>query len=56
MMTLLTNMADKELVHMIAWAKKIPGTLPFNSTLMALLQCPVSLRESTFISSFFSNS
>ncbi|KAM9421902.1 estrogen receptor-like [Salvelinus alpinus] len=25
MMTLLTSMADKELVHMIAWAKKIPG-------------------------------
>ncbi|KAJ8409698.1 hypothetical protein AAFF_G00217570 [Aldrovandia affinis] len=25
MMTLLTNLADKELVHMIAWAKKIPG-------------------------------
>lgn len=25
MMTLLTNMADKELVHMIAWAKKLPG-------------------------------
>lgn len=27
MMTLLTSMADKELVHMIAWAKKLPGTL-----------------------------
>lgn len=26
MMTLLTSMADKELVHMIAWAKKLPGT------------------------------
>ncbi|XP_041950866.1 estrogen receptor isoform X1 [Alosa sapidissima] len=25
MMTLLTSMADKELVHMIAWAKRIPG-------------------------------
>ena len=25
-MTLLTSMADKELVHMIAWAKKLPGT------------------------------
>ncbi|XP_076873852.1 LOW QUALITY PROTEIN: estrogen receptor [Brachyhypopomus gauderio] len=25
MMTLLTNMADRELVHMIAWAKKVPG-------------------------------
>ncbi|KAJ8009573.1 hypothetical protein DPEC_G00090280 [Dallia pectoralis] len=24
-MTLLTSMADKELVHMIAWAKKVPG-------------------------------
>lgn len=23
----LTNLADKELVHMISWAKKIPGTL-----------------------------
>lgn len=22
----LTNLADKELVHMITWAKKIPGT------------------------------
>uniref|UniRef100_A0A8C6UH46 Estrogen receptor n=1 Tax=Neogobius melanostomus TaxID=47308 RepID=A0A8C6UH46_9GOBI len=26
-MTLLTNMADKELIHMIAWAKKLPGFL-----------------------------
>uniref|UniRef100_A0A8C5NHH5 Estrogen receptor-like n=1 Tax=Gouania willdenowi TaxID=441366 RepID=A0A8C5NHH5_GOUWI len=25
MMTLLTSMADKELVHMIAWAKKLPA-------------------------------
>nr|ABU41681.1 estrogen receptor alpha 2 [Spinibarbus denticulatus] len=25
MMSLLTNVADKELVHMIAWAKKVPG-------------------------------
>ncbi|KAK9956461.1 hypothetical protein ABG768_014194 [Culter alburnus] len=25
MMSLLTNMADKELVHMITWAKKVPG-------------------------------
>ncbi|XP_063299674.1 estrogen receptor [Pelobates fuscus] len=25
MMTLLTNLADKELVHMINWAKKVPG-------------------------------
>lgn len=25
MMMLLTSMADKELVHMIAWAKKLPG-------------------------------
>lgn len=24
-MMLLTNLADKELVHMISWAKKIPG-------------------------------
>eukprot|EP00061_Rhincodon_typus_P018552 g47765.t1 len=24
MMTLLTNLADKELVHMIIWAKKVP--------------------------------
>lgn len=27
MMTLLTSMADKELVHMIAWAKKLPGKI-----------------------------
>lgn len=27
MMSLLTNMADKELVHMIAWAKKVPGKI-----------------------------
>uniref|UniRef100_A0A668SH01 Estrogen receptor n=1 Tax=Oreochromis aureus TaxID=47969 RepID=A0A668SH01_OREAU len=26
-MTLLTSMADKELVHMITWAKKLPGFL-----------------------------
>ncbi|XP_030054331.1 estrogen receptor [Microcaecilia unicolor] len=25
MMTLLTNLADKELVHMISWAKRVPG-------------------------------
>ncbi|XP_056423270.1 estrogen receptor [Hyla sarda] len=25
MMTLLTNLADKELVHMINWAKRVPG-------------------------------
>lgn len=25
MMSLLTSMADRELVHMIAWAKKVPG-------------------------------
>lgn len=24
----LTNLADKELVHMISWAKKIPGECP----------------------------
>lgn len=30
MMTLLTSMADKELVHMIAWAKKLPGTAKRN--------------------------
>lgn len=27
-MMLLTNLADKELVHMISWAKKIPGESP----------------------------
>lgn len=27
MMTLLTSMADKELIHMINWAKKLPGFL-----------------------------
>lgn len=27
MMTLLTNLADKELVHMINWAKRVPGRL-----------------------------
>ncbi|XP_062980604.1 estrogen receptor isoform X2 [Elgaria multicarinata webbii] len=25
MMTLLTNLADRELVHMISWAKRVPG-------------------------------
>lgn len=25
MMTLLTNLADRELVHMINWAKRVPG-------------------------------
>uniref|UniRef100_A0A3Q3KLP8 Estrogen receptor 2a n=1 Tax=Monopterus albus TaxID=43700 RepID=A0A3Q3KLP8_MONAL len=29
-MMLLTNLADKELVHMISWAKKIPGFVELN--------------------------
>nr|XP_014340797.1 PREDICTED: estrogen receptor beta isoform X2 [Latimeria chalumnae] len=30
MMMSLTNLADKELVHMISWAKKIPGFIELN--------------------------
>lgn len=31
-MTLLTSMADKELVHMITWAKKLPGNVTIKLT------------------------
>lgn len=37
MMSLLTNMADKELVHMIAWAKKVPGEIFQRSIKVALI-------------------
>uniref|UniRef100_A0A674PN72 Estrogen receptor n=1 Tax=Takifugu rubripes TaxID=31033 RepID=A0A674PN72_TAKRU len=43
MMTLLTNMADKELVHMIAWAKKIPGFVQLS------LHDQVKLLESSWL-------
>ncbi|XP_047932853.1 estrogen receptor isoform X2 [Anser cygnoides] len=37
MMTLLTNLADRELVHMINWAKRVPGVYTFlSSTLKSL--------------------
>lgn len=36
----LTNLADKELVHMISWAKKIPGTCSAS---------PEPLRTRTFV-------
>nr|AAL12298.1 estrogen receptor alpha [Carassius auratus] len=43
MMSLLTNMADKELVHMIAWAKKVPGFQDLS------LHDKVQLLESTWL-------
>uniref|UniRef100_A0A3B3QZS1 Estrogen receptor 1 n=1 Tax=Paramormyrops kingsleyae TaxID=1676925 RepID=A0A3B3QZS1_9TELE len=43
MMTLLTNLADKELVHMIAWAKKLPGFLDLS------LHDQVQLLESSWL-------
>ncbi|XP_061756519.1 estrogen receptor isoform X2 [Nerophis ophidion] len=43
MMTLLTSMADKELVHMIAWAKKLPGFLQLS------LHDQVQLLESSWL-------
>ncbi|XP_029902935.1 estrogen receptor isoform X2 [Myripristis murdjan] len=43
MMTLLTSMADKELVHMIAWAKKVPGFLDLS------LHDQVQLLESSWL-------
>lgn len=43
MMSLLTNMADKELVHMIAWAKKLPGFLQLS------LHDQVQLLESSWL-------
>uniref|UniRef100_A0A8C1JZP6 Estrogen receptor n=1 Tax=Cyprinus carpio TaxID=7962 RepID=A0A8C1JZP6_CYPCA len=43
MMSLLTNMADKELVHMIAWAKKVPGFQDLS------LHDQVQLLESTWL-------
>ncbi|XP_077567510.1 estrogen receptor isoform X1 [Stigmatopora nigra] len=43
MMMLLTSMADKELVHMIAWAKKLPGFLQLS------LHDQVQLLESSWL-------
>ncbi|XP_026197203.1 estrogen receptor [Anabas testudineus] len=43
MMGLLTNMADRELVHMIAWAKKLPGFLQLS------LHDQVQLLESSWL-------
>ncbi|KAM6992537.1 estrogen receptor [Tautogolabrus adspersus] len=43
MMTLLTSMADKELVHMITWAKKLPGFLQLT------LHDQVQLLESSWL-------
>ncbi|XP_074541724.1 estrogen receptor [Halichoeres trimaculatus] len=43
MMTLLTSMADRELVHMIAWAKKLPGFLQLT------LHDQVQLLESSWL-------
>ncbi|KAF7669567.1 hypothetical protein LDENG_00173880 [Lucifuga dentata] len=43
LMTLLTSMADKELVHMIAWAKKVPGFLELS------LHDQVQLLESSWL-------
>ncbi|XP_063773942.1 estrogen receptor [Pseudophryne corroboree] len=40
MMTLLTNLADKELVHMINWAKRVPGFVDLNlHDQVHLLEC-----------------
>lgn len=47
MMTLLTNMADKELVHMIAWAKKIPGTATRDSSVLRESRTEVQASTST---------
>uniref|UniRef100_A0A3Q3MR29 Estrogen receptor n=1 Tax=Mastacembelus armatus TaxID=205130 RepID=A0A3Q3MR29_9TELE len=43
MMNLLTSVADKELVHMIAWAKKLPGFLQLS------LHDQVQLLESSWL-------
>ncbi|KAM3603061.1 uncharacterized protein V6R79_015900 [Siganus canaliculatus] len=43
MMSLLTSMADRELVHMIAWAKKLPGFLQLS------LHDQVQLLESSWL-------
>ncbi|XP_068199503.1 estrogen receptor [Antennarius striatus] len=43
MMTLLTSMADRELVHMITWAKKLPGFLQLS------LHDQVQLLESSWL-------
>ncbi|XP_033991292.1 estrogen receptor-like [Trematomus bernacchii] len=43
LMTLLTSMADTELVHMIAWAKKLPGFLQLG------LHAQVQLLESSWL-------
>ncbi|XP_032819689.2 uncharacterized protein LOC116947742 isoform X2 [Petromyzon marinus] len=43
LMNVLTNLADRELVHMIAWAKKIPGFMDIN------LEDQVQLLESCWL-------
>lgn len=45
MMSLLTNMADKELVHMIAWAKKVPGKILFKRSIKVALIVSAASRE-----------
>lgn len=36
----LTNLADKELVHMISWAKKIPGVSGYITTIFVFWKEP----------------
>lgn len=49
MMSLLTNMADKELVHMTAWAKKVPGEIFQRSIKVALIvNCECSIKGNVF--------
>ncbi|XP_045699435.1 estrogen receptor isoform X3 [Phyllostomus hastatus] len=38
MMGLLTNLADRELVHMINWAKRVPGVYTFLSSTLKTLE------------------
>lgn len=45
MMSLLTNMADKELVHMITWAKKVPGIQSFQRPLKVALIVSAASKE-----------
>lgn len=40
-MTLLTNLADRELVHMITWAKRVPGK---NSSKGCLNNCSLNYK------------
>lgn len=47
----LTNLADKELVHMISWAKKIPGVSGYITTIFGFI-FGISMQANQLLSTF----